>query len=249
MGNFDRKLIRSLLGSLHVDWISLGSNGALGGILLMWDKRVLEKIDAAYGYYSLLCKFRNVSSQFEWIFTGVYGPNFDRDKGVLWEELVGIVSWWEAPWYIGGDFNVVRFPSEKSGVSTLTSSMHDFSYFIVEFGLLENPLEGGRFTWSNNREYVAMSQIDRFLFSSDWADHCGLVTQRRLPRVLLDHFPVQLDCGWIIGGRRPFCFGKMLLKADGFVDKVCGWWTSYSFSNSASFIMVSKLKALKADLK
>jgi exonuclease III len=65
LGHFDRKMIRSLWGSPHVDWISLGSNGASGGILLMWDKRVLEKIDEAHGYYSLSCKFRNVSSQFE----------------------------------------------------------------------------------------------------------------------------------------------------------------------------------------
>ena len=90
---------------------------------------------------------------------------------------------------------MVRFPSEKSGMSAFNSCMHDFSDFIAKFGLLDNPLEGGRFTWSNNRETVSMSWIDRFLFSSDWADHFGLVTQQRLPRVLSDHFPVLLDCG------------------------------------------------------
>uniref|UniRef100_A0A2N9I786 Reverse transcriptase domain-containing protein n=1 Tax=Fagus sylvatica TaxID=28930 RepID=A0A2N9I786_FAGSY len=45
---------------------------------------------------------RNVSDQFEWIFTGVYGPNADRDRWALWEELAGLVSWWDAPWCIGG---------------------------------------------------------------------------------------------------------------------------------------------------
>ena len=33
------------------------------------------------------------------------------------------------------------------------------------------------------------------------------------------------------------------------MDRVRGWWNSYSFSGSASFIMANKLKALKADLK
>uniref|UniRef100_A0A2N9J6S4 Reverse transcriptase domain-containing protein n=1 Tax=Fagus sylvatica TaxID=28930 RepID=A0A2N9J6S4_FAGSY len=222
MGYFDRKLIKSLWGSPHVDWISLGSNGASGGILLMWDKKVLEKIDEVHGYFSLSCKFRTVASQFEWVYTWVYGPNIDRERGFFWDELSRIISWWEAPWCIGGDFNVVRFPSEKSGVTTFTASMHDFSDFIGEFGLLDTPLEGGRFTWSNNRE---------------------------LPRVLSDHFPVLLDCGRLIGGKRPFRFEKMWLKAEGFVDRVRGWWNSYSFSGSASFIMANKLKALKADLK
>ena len=181
MGYFDRKLIRSLWGSPHVDWISLGSNGASGGILLMWDKRVLEKINEVHGYFSLSCKFRTVAIQFEWVYTGVYGPNIDRERGFFWDELSGIISWWEAPWCIGGDFNVVRFPSEKSGVAAFTASTHDFSDFIGEFGLLDTPLEGGKFTWSNNREYVSMSRIDRFLFSPEWVDHFGLVIQRRLP--------------------------------------------------------------------
>ena len=127
--------------------------------------------------------------------------------------------------------------------------MHDFSDFIAEFGLLDNPLERGRFTWSNNRETVSMSWIDHFLFSSDWANHFGLVTQRRLPRVLSDYFPILLDCGQILGGKRPFRFENMWLKANGFVDRVRGWWDSYIFFGSASFVMASKLKALKADLK
>ena len=58
------------------------------------------------------CKFKNVVDHFVWAFTGVYGPNFDRDRHLPWEELAGIHSWWNVPWGIGGDFNVVRFPSE-----------------------------------------------------------------------------------------------------------------------------------------
>ena len=73
--------------------------------------------------------------------------------------------------------------------------MHDFSDFITEFGLMDIPLEGGMFTWSNNRKISAKSIIDRFLFSLEWADHFGLVNQRRLPRLLFDHFPILLDCG------------------------------------------------------
>ena len=38
MADIDRKVIQSLWGSKHVDWTSLGSNGAAGGIVLMWDR-------------------------------------------------------------------------------------------------------------------------------------------------------------------------------------------------------------------
>ena len=198
---------------------------------------------------SLSCKFRNISDQFEWIFTGVYGPNADRDRRALWEEMTGLISWWDAPWYIGGDFNVVRFPSEKSRQATFSTSMQNFSNFISDFGLLETPLKGGKYTWSNNREFTFVSRIDRFLFSPDRADHFGLVTQQRLPRVLSDHFTIILNCGRIIGGKRNFLFENMWLKAEGFVDRVQSWWEAYIFEGSPSYIMASKLKALKVDLK
>ena len=177
MAVINRRVIQSLWGNQHVDWISLGSNGAAKGVLSMWDKRVVKKVDEAAGYYSLSCKFRNVLDQFEWIFTGVYGSNLDNERGLLWEELLGLLSWWDAFCCIGGDFNVVRFPSEKSGMASFNSAMHEFNDFISECGLMDIPLEGGLFTWSNNRDVPATSRIDRFLFSPAWADHFGLVNQ------------------------------------------------------------------------
>jgi exonuclease III len=85
LGEIDRSLIKTLWGCPHLDWLSLGSNGALGGILLMWNKRVLEKLQDI----SLSCKFRNVLDQFEWIFTGVYDPNADKDWRALWGRWLG----------------------------------------------------------------------------------------------------------------------------------------------------------------
>ena len=136
---------------------------------------MVEEVKEVVGNYSLSCKFRSVFDQFEWIFTGVYGPNSDSERGLLWEELAGLLSWWDAPWCIGGDFNVIQFPSEKSRRAVLSPAMNEFSDFIAKMGLLDLPLEGGLFTWSNNREISAKSRIDRFLVSSEWADHFGLV--------------------------------------------------------------------------
>jgi hypothetical protein len=70
---------------------------------------------------------------------------------------------------------VIRFPSEKSGMATFSSAMHEFSDFISELGLLDIPLKGGLFTWSNNREVSTKSRIDHFFISSEWAHHFGLV--------------------------------------------------------------------------
>lgn len=66
------------------------------------------------GRFSIACSFRNVCIDFEWAFVGVYGPNNDIDRRMLWVELAGIMSWWEKPWCIGSDFNAIRYPSERS---------------------------------------------------------------------------------------------------------------------------------------
>jgi hypothetical protein len=41
-----------------------------------------------------------------------------------------LMSWWEMSWCIGGDFNVVQFPSERSSVTGFSAAMEKFSDFI-----------------------------------------------------------------------------------------------------------------------
>ena len=184
-----------------MDWLYLGSVGASGGILLMWDSRVVDKVDEAVGCFSISYKFKNVADHFIWAFTGVYGPNSDRDRRFLWEELSGLRSWWDVPWCVGGDFNVVRFPSERSGSANFSSAMLRFSDFISEQSLFDLPLVGGNFTWSNSREVVASSRLDRFLLSADWEEKFPSVCQRHLPRLMSDHFPILLEGGILHGGK------------------------------------------------
>uniref|UniRef100_A0A2N9IC54 Reverse transcriptase domain-containing protein n=1 Tax=Fagus sylvatica TaxID=28930 RepID=A0A2N9IC54_FAGSY len=112
--------------------------------------------------------------------------------------------------------------------------------------LMDIHMVGGRYTWSNSQ---SRSRLDRFLFTPTVEDHFTLLVQRRLPRLVSDHFPILLECGPIENGRRPFRFENMWLKSEGFLAKVKGWWESYTFQGSPSFVVASKLKALKRDLK
>ena len=212
-----RGLVRSIWSCPFVDWLYLGSEGASSGILLMWDRRVVEKLEEAVGNFSISCRFKNVNDHFEWAFTGIYGPNLNRNRHLMWEELAGLISWWNLPWCLGGDFNVIRFPSERLGAGRFSRCMYDFSDFISLHGHMDIPLEGGLFSWSNS---TSASRIDRFLFSLALVDHFTHFSQKRLPRVLSDHFPILLESGSHRRGRIPFRFENMWLKAEGFLDKV-----------------------------
>jgi len=164
-------VVRSLWVCKHVDWFYSVSRGASGGILLMWDSRVVEKVEERIGEFIVACSFRNVEDGFSWAFAVVYGPNSSCDRRGLWEELAGLISWWNLPWCIGGDFDVSRFLSERLGEAHLCPAMVEFSDFIFDLGLMAIPLVGGNFTWSNNRDLPSWSSIDKFLVSLDWEAH------------------------------------------------------------------------------
>ena len=81
--------------------------------------------------------------------------------------MVGIQQCSNVPWCCFGDFNVVRFPSERRGGSRLTLAMEKFSEFIEDLNLIDFPLEGGSYTWSSGINQPSMSRIDRALVSYD----------------------------------------------------------------------------------
>ena len=53
----------------------------------MWDKWVVEKIDVFVAQFSISVLLRGVMDGFEWVCTGLYGPNADHHRATLWEEL------------------------------------------------------------------------------------------------------------------------------------------------------------------
>jgi hypothetical protein len=106
-------LVRNIWSCPFEDWCYLASCGASGGILIIWDKRIVEKIDVFVGEFVLACSFKSVEDDFSWAFARVYGPNMDTLRSSLWDELAGLSTWWVLHWCIGGDFNVIRFPAER----------------------------------------------------------------------------------------------------------------------------------------
>jgi uncharacterized protein YaeQ len=63
----------------------MGANGALGGVLLMWDRRVVEKVEDCVGRYTVACSLCNTDDNAIW-------ANDDRDRRDLWVELAGLMS-------------------------------------------------------------------------------------------------------------------------------------------------------------
>ena len=132
----------------NLGWVTLDARGMAGRVLLLWDKRVLERLDVEVGSFSISCRFRNCKEGFFWVSFGLYGPLKGRERKELWEELAIVKGLWNEAWCIAGDFNVVQFPSETSNGKQMLIAMREFSSFIDEFELVDPSLGNGAYTWS-----------------------------------------------------------------------------------------------------
>ena len=83
---------------------------------------------------------------FVWACTGVYGPNDDGLLVSLWKELSQVHARWPMAWCVVGDFNIIRYPSERLGCESFSPAMFAFSDFIKNNSLVDLPLEGASFT-------------------------------------------------------------------------------------------------------
>ncbi|RVW26389.1 putative ribonuclease H protein [Vitis vinifera] len=205
-------VVRSLGSGRFLDWRALDADGTAGGLLICWDKRLMEVVDWEEGQYSLSCRFKNVEDGTVWVFTGVYGPFIREAREGLWEELGAVRGIWDEPWCLGGDFNSTLYQGERNRQGRITPNMRRFAHIIDDLGLVDLPLQGGAFTWSGGLNNQSWARLDRFLVSPSWLDKFSGVNQRRLPRPVSDHFPILLEGGGLRRGPSPFRSGAAKTK-------------------------------------
>lgn len=140
-------------------------------MITIWDKDFVEVIDSLVGDYTLSISCINKADNFEWVLTNVYGPNKPIERDDFWMKLDNASRLWDLPWCLGGDFNVILKCDEKKGCNKITKSMRYFANFIYTHDLIDLPMKGARYTWSNRQSNPVMFSLDRFLLSPSFEAH------------------------------------------------------------------------------
>ncbi|XP_057418079.1 uncharacterized protein LOC130712263 [Lotus japonicus] len=179
-----------------------------GGILCIWRKGnfVVEESNCNPRWIFLKGKWGGSGETYAFI--NVYAPCSSEEKRQLWGELVNCRRRSAADcWCVLGDFNFVRDPNERKGITNDTSdSRRDtefFNDFIHSMGLVDVPMTRRRFTWFRPNG-SAMSRLDRCLISLEWLALWPYSVQHILDRDISDHCPVvlkHLNQEW---GPKPF---------------------------------------------
>ena len=66
---------------------------------------------------------------------------------------------------LGGEFNILRFSSEKNKNFIENKATDIFNWVINSYELRDLPLNGGAYTWSNNQRVPTLERLDRVLIS------------------------------------------------------------------------------------
>ena len=57
-------VLRSLGVGRFLEWGVLNARGAVGGVVVLWDNRVLELVRMEVGLFSISCRFKNCEDSF-----------------------------------------------------------------------------------------------------------------------------------------------------------------------------------------
>ncbi|KAL7616301.1 hypothetical protein Lser_V15G00712 [Lactuca serriola] len=149
------------------------------------------------------------------------------------------------------DFNEVRDDSERMGSKFYSSSARVFNEFINSIDLVDVPLGGPRFTWSD-KWGSKFSKLDRFLVTEGFLDSFPHLSALVLDKNIPDHRPILLLEHRVDYGPTPFRIFHSWFDMDGFDDIVREAWATSVVEVELTnpwVIFKKKLQFLKSKLK
>nr|GEZ47880.1 RNA-directed DNA polymerase, eukaryota [Tanacetum cinerariifolium] len=179
----------------------------------------------------------------------VYGPHDSRDKRMLWDYLLHMVNQWDGEVIVMGDFNEVRYKTDKFGSEFNINGAKDFNDFIINAGLEEVLLGGSKFTWCH-KSAMKMSKLDRFFISENLFNLIPNIKAITLDRYLSDHCPILLREYVNDYGPIPFRFFHHWFELEGFDNFVTDMWKiAPGDVNNGMINMLGKLKFVKVEIR
>jgi hypothetical protein len=144
-----------------------------------------------------------------------------------------------------GDFNFVRSQENRNRSGGDINDMFLFNEVIGHLGLLELPLKGKKFTWSNMQKTPLLEQLDWFFTSSNWILDYPNSMVLPLARKGSDHTPCIVNIDTDIPKAKLFRFENFWVDLPGFMECVKKSWSNPSHKNYSSAILMDKLKNLR----
>ncbi|GJV00402.1 RNA-directed DNA polymerase, eukaryota [Tanacetum coccineum] len=146
MGSIDLSSVRSCWGNSNFDYVHSDSVGNSGGILCIWDPNSFRRSSFTRSDYFVIVRGVWLKSGIDLMIVVVYAPQEAKEKRMLWDYLAHVSNQWVGKLVMMGDFNEVRYKSDRYGSNFNAHDAEIFNSFIYNAGLDEVPLGGSAYT-------------------------------------------------------------------------------------------------------
>jgi len=113
-------------------------------------------------------EFCSLHNGTQWILTNIYAPCTYDVKCAFLDWFKGIEMPDDINWIVLGDFNLIHSPEDRNRPGADVVEILLFNEVISELNLIEIPLHGKKFTWSNKQSPPLLERLDWFFISPSW---------------------------------------------------------------------------------
>lgn len=147
--SFDLSYLRNFCSAPFDSFVFLPSTGASGGSIIIWKSAVLAGSMVFQNSSATSVEFTSLHNNVSWVLTNIYAPCTPQGKREFLHQFKHIQMPDHVDWLIVGDFNLYQSPKDRNRDGANHVEMYLFNDAISALGLIELPLKGKRFTWSN----------------------------------------------------------------------------------------------------
>jgi hypothetical protein len=195
----------------------LPSIDALSSILVLWNSAIFAGLTIDKLLFGLTMAFTSNLSVETWKLTTIYGPCVEpeRSEFVAWLKSHSIED--DENWLFLGDFNFYRSLEDRNQPGGNLQHTLIFNDIIGHLGLIELPLKGMAYTWSNMQQNPLLEQLDWFFTSVNWTLAFPNTMVLPLAKVTSDHIPCKIVIGTSIPKSNIFSFENVWPEHPGFL--------------------------------
>lgn len=225
------------------------SRGASRGLGFIWNpsKVSLDILNSNKNWLS--SRVKSIKTNLQFILVNIYGPTYNTDKKLLWDEITLFINNHNKDLILLGDFNTILNIDEKyGGIQKSSQASKDFKYWCDSNNLIDILLNNGNYTWNNRRKdfsYIA-EKLDRFFLKGEISEINANIYSSILPVASSNHFLVRIEFSKPSKPvRNLFKCEKLWFLDPKFLECIKDWWNQGRFKGSKMYIFVSKMKMLK----
>lgn len=216
---------------------------------MAWKGTLFSGLEVFQNDYAISVEMTSNLNNNCWILTTIYAPCTPIGKRTFLNWFKDIQMSDHIDWIIVGDFNLIRRPEDRNKPGGDVTEMYLFNEAINYLGLIELPLLGRHFTWTNKQLSPLLKRLDWFFTSVSWTGKYPGTLVKPMVMKTSDHWPCVVEINTDVPRSHVFRFENHWLDKNDFITILLQGWEAHSNIQDLAKIITAKCENLKQKLK